>query len=237
MRLALLVTNTDDSAFARARPDDAEKFRRLVGEVRPAWELHDIWLPRGEPPAGLGDFDGVMISGSPASVHDPLPWIPPLLDAIRTAVGARQPLFGACFGHQAIALALGGTVGRNPGGWAHGLLEVVPVGPLPWLDPAPLRLYGSHIEQVTALPPGAGIAARSPGCPIAGMTIVDRVFTTQHHPEMDHAFIADLVEEYAGVVGPEVTEAARASLAGRADRSRIAEAIARFFELATDGKR
>lgn len=237
MRLALLVTNTDDSAFARARPDDAEKFRRLVAEVRPAWELHDIWLPRGEPPAGLGDFDGVMISGSPASVHDPLPWLPPLLDAIRTAVRARQPLFGACFGHQAIALALGGAVGRNPGGWAHGLLEVLPVRPLPWLDAAPLRLYGSHIEQVTALPPGAGIAARSPGCPIAGMTIGHTVFTTQHHPEMDQAFMAGLVEEYAGAVGPEVTAAARASLAGCADRHRFAEATARFFEQAVSRRR
>ena len=32
----------------------------------------------------------------------------------------RVPLFGACFGHQAIALALGGSVEANPGGWVFG---------------------------------------------------------------------------------------------------------------------
>ncbi|MEL6642086.1 MAG: type 1 glutamine amidotransferase, partial [Pseudomonadota bacterium] len=91
----------------------------------------------------------------------------------------------------------------------------------------------SHIEQVTSLPPGARILFESPGCPIAGYAVGTQVFTIQHHPEMTHAFIEDLVAEYAEHVGQDVTNRAYQSLAtGVAHRSEIAEEIASFFEMA-----
>ena len=61
-------------------------------------------------PEDLSVFDGVMITGSPASVLEPEPWMATLQDQICTAYQLHIPLFGACFGHQAIALALGGQV-------------------------------------------------------------------------------------------------------------------------------
>lgn len=35
MHLAVLVTNTDSSAFAQVRPKYAEKFARMIRSVRP----------------------------------------------------------------------------------------------------------------------------------------------------------------------------------------------------------
>lgn len=232
MRLAILVTNTDDSAFAKARPLDDEKFAQLIAEARPDWSCTAFWVCKGDFPDSLDGFDGVMITGSPASVHDDAAWIPRLEALIHDCISRGTPLFGACFGHQIIAKALGAPIIRNPDGWAHGLIPVRRVAQTAWSGAATgFALYGSHIEQVGTLPEGATRLFQSPGCPIAGFALGDRVFTIQHHPEMTHAFITDLVEEYASYVGPDVTARARAALAGgRADRAGFAYEIAAFFE-------
>ncbi|SEO81353.1 GMP synthase-Glutamine amidotransferase [Salinihabitans flavidus] len=231
MKLAILVTNTDDSEFARTHADDGEKFTALVQERRPDWQTEVFWVRDGDFPEDFSTFDGAMITGSPASVRGDEAWIGRLLDMIRQMDAARFPVFGACFGHQAVAMALGGEVGDNPGGWVHGYVEVTRAAPLPWAEvPERMGLYASHSEQVLRAPERAQIVARGPGCGVGGFVIGDHIFTTQYHPEMSDAFIADLVEHTAGYVGPEVTARARESLKNRADREVIAEIIARFFE-------
>lgn len=233
MNIAILITNTDDSAFAHARPHDGEKFADLIHLVRPGWSCVPFWVCRGVFPEDIQSFDGVMITGSPASVNADLPWMLRLQALIRGMITARLPLFGACFGHQLIAKVLGAPIVPNPQGWGHGLLDVRRVGLTPWAGPdRELALYGSHIEQVGAVPEGAQVVFEGPGCAVAGFAIGTSLFTVQHHPEMTHQFITDLVEHYADEVGAEVTEKARASLRCRADRRVFAEEIARFFEYA-----
>jgi GMP synthase-like glutamine amidotransferase len=231
MHLALLVTNTDDSAFAAHHPRDAEKFAAMIAEVRPDWRITAFDLPKGQFPPDSADFDGWMIGGSPASVHDDAPSIAALLVLIRRLVARQAPIFAACFGHQAVALALGGTVGRNPGGWMLGLADMA-VQPNPWLTPGPVSQYAAHQEQVTHLPDGATVLATSDHCPVASFAIGGHVFTTQYHPEMTHGFIAALVNEIAPKLPPDVIAAAKTSLARRADTAAFAEGIARFFEAA-----
>lgn len=227
MRLATLVTNTDDSPFSRARPLDDAKFAAMIHAVRPEWQIEAFWVCKDEFPSGLNGFDGVMITGSPASVHDSAPWIAKLETLIREIIAAKTPLFGACFGHQAIAKALGAPIMRNPEGWGHGRIDVTHAE-----TGAAFSLYGSHIEQVGALPDGAKTLYTSPGTPIAGFALGAHVMTVQHHPEMHEDFIADLVEELADYVGPEATATARASLAQPADSAAFAETVAQFFEKA-----
>lgn len=234
MHLAILMTNTDESDFAQAHPRDGEKFTDLIHLVRPGWTLEVFAVKDAEFPDDLSRFDGAMITGSPASVTGDADWIARLLDLIRAMHAARLPIFGACFGHQAIALALGGTVGRNPGGWIHGLTRNRTLSRPDWARNLPdeVRLYGSHVEQVTALPEGAVPLARSEGCDVTGFAIGDCIYTTQHHPEMTPDFIAALTEELAGDMGPDLTARARASLTERSDMKAFAETIARFFEQA-----
>ncbi|MEQ9694596.1 type 1 glutamine amidotransferase [Shimia sp. SDUM112013] len=234
MRLAILMTNTDVSDFAQARPKDGEKFTTLVQEQRPDWECEVFSVKDGKFPKDIQIFDGVMITGSPASVHDTDPWVGQLFDLIREMDAKEVPVFGACFGHQAIALALGGKVGRNPEGWVHGFAMTDSVGELPFSErPAQVGLYASHIEQVVDVPEGAEIVASGPGCKVGGYLKGRHIFTTQYHPEMTDGFIADLVEFTADYVGEAVTEAARKSLANKADRDVFARQIVGFFEWAT----
>jgi GMP synthase-like glutamine amidotransferase len=48
------------------------------------------------------------------SVNDDLPWILPMLNVVRTAVGQGQPCIGHCLGGQLMSKALGGVVSINP---------------------------------------------------------------------------------------------------------------------------
>ena len=232
MHIGLLVTNTDDSDFATRHPRDAEKFATLLAGVRPGWDVSAFDLPKGEFPDGIQGFDGFVIGGSPASVRDDAAWIARLMDLIRDAYAAGIPMVGACFGHQAIAQALGGTVGHSPGPFVLGAADTTITAPAAWMDGAGhIRLAAAHGEQVTALPPGAEVIGTSPGCPVAAYRIGDAVFATQYHPEMTPEFAAALVEEFAPHFPAEVGIAARAALQGGIEGRRFAEWMARFLEL------
>ncbi|MEP4246696.1 type 1 glutamine amidotransferase [Tateyamaria sp.] len=225
------MTNTDESPFAQEHPKDGEKFVNLISTVRSDWQLNVFVVKDGVFPQDITAFDGVIITGSPASVHDDMPWVAPLLDQIRVAFQSETPMFGACFGHQAIAVALGGSVTRNPDGWAFGLLDVQVTRAVPWLDAGQnLLQYGAHIEQVTQLPKGAEPIFATKGCPVAGYVIADRVYSTQNHPEMTPDFIAALVTEYADKLPADVAKRAQASLTRVADTDLFAQSIVRFFE-------
>ncbi|WP_264213936.1 type 1 glutamine amidotransferase [Leisingera thetidis] len=231
MHLAILMTNTDESDFARARPRDSEKFTRLIQMARPDWRTSVYAAKDGELPEDLSVFDGAMITGSPASVRSGAPWIADLLELIRAAHARRFPLFGACFGHQAIALALGGSVGGNPGGWVHGLTRNRLRNRPDWAAALPeeVKLYGSHSECVCALPPGAVPLAESNGVN-AGFTLGRHILTTQHHPEMSHEFITALTWEMRATLGPAVRARALESLRSHADQQAFAQSLACFFE-------
>ena len=234
MHIALLITNTDFSDFAFARPLDDEKFTRLIQEVRPNWQTTAFWVCKDEFPQDPKAFDGFLITGSPASVTDQAPWMTRLEALVREIIDQSVPLFGACFGHQIIAKALGAPIIRNPEGWVHGLVAVERIESAPWSGSVDrFFLYASHIEQVGALPDQAKRLFKSPDCEIAGFAIGQTVFTVQHHPEMTRDFITDLIDEYADYVGEDVTRRARQSVEqSRATRAEFALEMATFFEQA-----
>ena len=133
------MTNTDESAFAQAWPRDGDKFVALIEALRPTWGFSIFAVKDGVFPADLVAFDGFIIMGGPAWVHDDAPWIAVLLAQIRQISALGIPMFGACFGHQAIAMASGGTVGPNPGGWVLGRVDTT-------MNGTPMRLYAAQCE-------------------------------------------------------------------------------------------
>mgnify|MGYP001076635320 CR=1 FL=1 len=224
MHIAILVTNTDESDFAQAHPKDGQKFSDLVSRARPDWTF-DVYLVKDAHFPETLDFDGILITGSPASVHDGAPWIAQLEELVREALSQKIPMFGACFGHQIIARALGAGVGYNPQGWVFGRVETT-------FLPSNQRiaLYAAHKEQVLDLPAGAEIVARTDGCEIAGFRIGTNVLTTQYHPEMTEGFMSALITEFADTLGREVADTAMANMAQNTDMDALAEWIARFYE-------
>lgn len=234
MHIAFLDANTDRSAFGQSHPKEHEKFRKLLAPHAPGWVLTDFQLPDGEFPQKVEDFDGVMISGSIASVNSTDEWVVGLMDLIREAVGKNIPVFGACFGHQAIAKALGGTVGYNPEGWVLGRYETHNHSPAPWMDHCgPMALHAAHKEQVLTPPSGAAIHAGTDLVPNGHMSVGPRVFSTQYHPELDHEFMQGLFDEMDGDLDPESLDHARASMTGDVASDQMARWMVAFFEQKT----
>lgn len=233
MHLAILMTNTDESEFAQRHPKDGEKFTDLIRMARPDWRTSVFAVKDREFPQDLFAFDGAMITGSPASARSGAPWVTQLLELIRAAHARRFPLFGACFGHQAIALALGGSLDHNPDDWVHGLTRNRLLHRPDWAAGLPdeVKLYGSHCECVRCLPPEAIPFSESDGMN-TGFTLDRHIFTTQHHPEMTRSFILALTEEMRHELGPQSHASAIDSLAEHSDQQVFAECLARFFEQA-----
>lgn len=232
MRLAVLMTNTDDSDFSQLHPKDGDKWRRAIANVRPDWHVTVFSVKDNDFPLSLQEFDGAIITGSPASVHDQTPWMGKLAKLIRQAHSMQFPLFGACFGHQAIAMALGGKVTQNPNGWVFGTVNVQPITPPDWMASDPLTQYAAHIEQVTDLPQNAKIVLQGPDCTIGGYILGSHIFCSQYHPEMSHDFIGALVNELTNSKPAEVIDQARRSLAVKAQNKEFMESVAQFFQQA-----
>jgi GMP synthase-like glutamine amidotransferase len=57
----------------------------------------------------------------------------PLRAFIREAFAKRTPMVGVCFGHQIIADALGGQVGKSHKGWGIGRHTYEITGRLDWM--------------------------------------------------------------------------------------------------------
>ena len=233
LRLAILLTNNDTSAFASHFPNDGEKVVQLLQPLRPNWSYEVVPVKDGVLPASPEAYDGYIITGSPASVNDDgLAWLGPLLDFIRAVHASCQPLVGLCFGHQAVARALGGQVVRNAAGWGLGTAPTYRQAARPWMTPpqACTTLMAAHNEQVTRMPEGAECLGSSDFCPIGSMQIGQHIWTSQFHPELPKIFMQALLGYLADKLDAETVACAHASLTKAADVPLFGHWMAQFFE-------
>ena len=111
MRLELHTMNP--VAIFRFSPDDGPGyFASFLDRHSIPWQLFKI-DDGDDIPHNLSSFSGLVFMGGPMSVNDDLPWIPPILGAIRTAISRGQPCIGHCLGGQLMSKALGGLVSVN----------------------------------------------------------------------------------------------------------------------------
>jgi GMP synthase-like glutamine amidotransferase len=120
-----------------------------------AWDVDSSWA--GAPAPDPQDYEFVVSLGSrhsPRDTHEPA--VAAEMELLERSVAADVPILGLCFGGQALAAVLGGTVEPAPVpelGWREietDAPELVPVGP--WLE--------WHYERFTT-PPGARELART----------------------------------------------------------------------------
>ncbi len=154
---------------------------------------------------------GIILSGSHASTYEDHQ-----LRAPQAVWDAGVPVLGICYGMQTMAVQLGGQVE-----WSDhrefGYAEVRAHGHTRLLDGVQdfttadghgmLKVWMSHGDKVSALPPGFERMASTPSCPIAGMADETRgYYALQFHPEVTHtlqgtAMLTRFVRRIAGCRG------------------------------------
>jgi GMP synthase-like glutamine amidotransferase len=223
MKLAIIETGRPPGDLVQRFGDYPAMFARLLG---PGFEIESYDVQAGLPdPQAHGAY---LLTGSPAGVYDPLPWIEPLKQFIRAANRAR--MVGICFGHQVMAEALGGRVEKSEKGWGTGLHQYRVDGVEPWMDAVPeIAAPASHQDQVVVQPPNTLITTSSAFTPFAGLSWTDRpAISFQFHPEFTPDFAKALIaERHDKVPDP---DAAIASLDGPNDTARVAGWMRRFLE-------
>ena len=224
MKLAILETGRPPGDLEARFGSYPEMMAQLLGDGF-AGETFDVQAG-GFPQAGA--HDAVIIMGSPAGVYDPLPWIAPLMDFIRSADGSR--MVGICFGHQAMAQALGGQVVKSDKGWGTGLHHYSVVGDQPWMNgESRIASPASHQDQVVMQPPKTEVVARSDFTPFAALAWTDRpAISFQFHPEFSTDYAKALIDARRDRI-PD-PDAAIASLDAPNDSRRVAGWIRRFLE-------
>lgn len=149
----------------------------------------------------------LVLSGGPASVYtEGAPQLDPALFDLDV------PVFGICYGFQAMAQALGGTVAHT-GTSEFGRTELkVLGGELHSGLPATQPVWMSHGDAVTAAPEGFDVVASSPGAAVAGFeNRARRLAGVQYHPEVMHSphgqqVLSRFLHDFAGL-GAEWTAA------------------------------
>jgi GMP synthase (glutamine-hydrolysing) len=126
----------------------------------------------------------IILSGGPASVY--------AADAPQTDPAlftAGVPVFGICYGFQAMAQALGGTVAHTGDSeFGRASLAVSEPGVLLRGLPSAQQVWMSHGDAVTLPPPGFTVTATTVGAPVAAFEDVARGLAgVQFHPEVLHS--------------------------------------------------
>lgn len=232
MKIGILQTGETPAKLRGEHGNYPAMFKKMFARagVEGGFVVYDS--RRGRFPKTPDVCDGYIITGSKHGVYEPLPWIAELLENIRALHRARAPLVGVCFGHQAIAQALGGKVIKSPKGWGLGLHSWQVVRAAPWMSGAKKQfsLLSFHQDQVVKLPRGAVRLFGSAFCPNAGFAVGARVFSMQGHPEFVPGFCRDLTSHRADSLPPDAARAATRSAGGRNDSVLCAKWMRAFFD-------
>jgi GMP synthase-like glutamine amidotransferase len=186
--------------FRTARTEGPGYFATYLDRRGIPWKV--IALDAGEPvPREARAFSGIGVMGGAMSANDDLPWIPPLLDFLRSAVRQDVPVIGHCLGGQLMSRAFGGTVRVNAVreiGW--GEVRVAENGVArEWLAGLPSFETFQWHGDTFSIPPGATRVLEGEHCATQASAL-GKHFAMQCHVEMT----PELIRTWVSTGGEEI---------------------------------
>lgn len=218
INIALFLCDENDLPTKEQFGSYADMFRREISRTRQNIEITTFRCHLGDQLPSPDAFDGYIISGSRNSVYEELPWISELKEFIRQCWKSQIRMVGICFGHQLLAESLGGKTLRAQQGWGFGVHSVELIKTQPWMQDCqnrPVTHYNIiiiHQDQVTKIPDGFEVIAKSDFCPVGMMLANDVMLGIQGHPEFSKEFCAARAQARRKCIGEEKYQQAMQSL-------------------------
>jgi len=185
-------------------------FHRVDETLR--FEIFDCQL--GLFPENVENFDFFIITGSKADSYSDLKWIKQLIQFVKELNAKNKKLIGICFGHQIMALALGGNVSKSSKGWGVGVTTNNILEKPDWMNKAvsELNIIVSHQDQVDDIPDGSSVLAESDFCPYFIVQWNDHFLSIQGHPEWNKEYSNVLMDDRVDRIPAETIASGKASL-------------------------
>ncbi|KAJ3335713.1 hypothetical protein HDU93_004618 [Gonapodya sp. JEL0774] len=216
VRIAVLVCDGLTEWHKARMGDQMDWFPRLLLaankrhlahlNLRLSFDRFDAFLGQLPSADQLSNYSAILISGSKANAFDLDPWIVALKQFIRDHIDAIR-FVGVCFGHQVIAEAFGGKVGRMEDGWEVGWTQVEAVGEGKEILLAAYTTSKHLKDHVKITPPNFCIILSNSRAPNQGQVLDDRCLSVQGHPEMIAQDISAILEYRTYVTTPAVFSA------------------------------
>ena len=241
IRLGLLDT-IPQTFYLSGEASDPQKFMDMFAAAGLAFSYETYHFAEGEMPASPDECDAWLITGSPCSVYEDLPWIPVLEEFIRRAFAAAIPQVGVCFGHQIAAQALGGHVARADTGWVLGRHHLYVNVQRDWMTKVldEHTLHYINQDQVLDLPPEVRLLGESPRCPNAFYEAEGRLLCIQPHPEQPVSsmqIFSDMLLERGAISEAEHQDCYASLESGEADSTLVAGWLGQFIIDTVDARR
>ena len=122
--------------------DYDEMYGEMLRAAEPSIRTRTYDVVGGELPASPAECDAWIITGARYDAYRDEPWIVALRKFIATVLEHQSRLVGVCFGHQAVAHALGGRA-TNTGTWKAGP-QMLHVEDTPWFEGGSVRVNAMH---------------------------------------------------------------------------------------------
>lgn len=231
MKIGILCAIDPDKSVVNWGGSPVDAYIRFLERENPAFSYQSYMVALGEFPETAESCDAYVITGSPQGVYDEDPWIDPLLAFIREGYAKEKKFVGICFGHQALAEALGGKVIKSEKGWGMGLDQIDLTESAEWMDgdASSLSLYFAHQDQVIDLPPQARWLGGNNFCPYGMYEIDGRVFSVQGHPEFNTRIMESIIDYAKTGSDPARAKAAENALLAQGEQPSGNDLMARWI--------
>ena len=230
LRICILETDVIRPEFYEEYHSYGRMFQQLFAKQPIAAEFEVFNVLEGHYPDDSQHFDAYLVTGSKADSFGTEPWIQTLKTYLLKRYQNGDKLLGVCFGHQLLAIVLGGTTERSDKGWGMGIHSYQMTETMSWMTPevSDLKMIAVHQDQVTRLPENSTVLASSEFCPYAAYAVGDQVLCFQGHPEFVHDFSRAVIELRRSLFSETLYQRSVDSLRHEQQGGTVAEGMMRF---------
>ena len=179
--------------------ENISKIKLDIFTIHPA--CSDNFLSKG---LNLGDFDGIVWTGSVLNIYDQKPSIDRQIELAKVLMNKKNKIFGSCWGLQVLATAAGGKVRKNPKGLEAIIAKDIKLNhegilhPMYKNKPLEFNAFCWHYDEIETLPNETTVLSSNNRSEVQSFCFnkdKSEVWAVQYHPEFNPPWMSGLMNQ------------------------------------------